>query len=312
MHAFASFIMRGRNQAVMVAVVSMVLSLIIPPLTYVSGGVVALVALRRGWQDTAYVVIVCGVVVALLSYLANGQPWIALVYILGVWLPVAILGMVLRISISLSRTVQVATAMGWLMILAMYLLVDEPALMWQQAVIEPLIATLAQLNADAEILAAQTALLTTLAAFMTGIIACAMVLGALTNLLVGRWWQAILYNPGGFRQEFHSLQLGKGFAIVTLLVSVLSFFPMGQLSAMARELAMLMVSIVAVQGVSLVHAMVALKNAHVAWLVALYMLMFVALPQVVMVLALVALVDMWVDIRGRISAGGPKAGSSEQ
>lgn len=308
MHALASFIMRGRMQATMVTVVSMVLSMVVPFLSYVSGGTVALVALRRGLQDTAYVVLGASFVVGVLSYMANGQLWLALVYVVGIWIPVALLGLVLRATVSMAKVVYVAAAMGALMIIGTYIVVQDPAVLWQTGFIEPFVATLAQLNPDAEVLKAQADLLNALASFMTGIVACAIVLGAVLNVFIGRWWQSILYNPGGFREEFYQLQLGKGFAMATVAMVAISFLPMGQVSAMARELAMLMVSIVALQGIALMHAMVALKNGHIAWLVGFYVLMFVALPQVMMVLALTALADMWLNLRGRLGGGGPAAG----
>src|SRR3569623_1583295 len=51
MRGFAQYIMRGRVQAMLVAVAMAILSLVLPPKNYLSSAVIALVTLRRGWQE---------------------------------------------------------------------------------------------------------------------------------------------------------------------------------------------------------------------------------------------------------------------
>jgi len=41
-----------------------------------------------------------------------------------------------------------------------------------------------------------------LAHFMSGVAAAGSVYGLLFGLFLARWWQAALYNPGGFRADY--------------------------------------------------------------------------------------------------------------
>ncbi|MEZ5581549.1 MAG: hypothetical protein R3F37_01040 [Candidatus Competibacteraceae bacterium] len=50
-------------------------------------------------------------------------------------------------------------------------------------------------------------LLDYLAPMVVGLIFANGLASLLCGLLLGRWWQALLFNPGGFSREFHELRL---------------------------------------------------------------------------------------------------------
>ena len=51
MKGLAAFVMAGRGQAVLAVVAFSLLSVVIPPASYLAGGAVGLVTLRRGWLE---------------------------------------------------------------------------------------------------------------------------------------------------------------------------------------------------------------------------------------------------------------------
>jgi uncharacterized protein YybS (DUF2232 family) len=55
------------------------------------------------------------------------------------------------------------------------------------------------------------------------------------------------------------------------------------------------------QGLAVAHQVRALKQARQAWLVGLYILMILFMPQTLILIACVGLVDIWADIRSRIA-----------
>ncbi len=303
--------MRGRMQAVLVAVVGMALSLIMPPLSYISGAVVGLVALRRGWRDGAIVMALAMVAVSLLMMLSLGHPMFALVYGVVVWLPVLVLTQVLRRSVSLQLTFIGALGIGLAVVVVVHVLLAEPVSWWRDQILQPLFANvLAQGELSAEQRISLQQMIEITSQYMTGIVASALVLSSLFSLFIARWWQALLYNPDGFGQEFRSLRLGKTLAAITVLTLALSYLQLGSFTVVVREVAMLLLVLAVLQGVALVHAVVALRKAHVGWLVGMYLLMFAALPQIAMVLAVTAVMDAWLDLRRRLASGsgsGPPA-----
>ncbi|MCB1822914.1 MAG: DUF2232 domain-containing protein, partial [Candidatus Competibacteraceae bacterium] len=132
------------------------------------------------------------------------------------------------------------------------------------------------------------------APWLPGQVVSAVLMVVLLALLLGRWQQALLFNPGGFRPEFHELRLGQPLAAFTLALfgsTLLLGWP-----PLANGLLALGMPYT-VQGIALVHAMVFKRRLSPAWLVLFYLLLIPFLSQLVMALGVV---DAWADFRNRI------------
>jgi hypothetical protein len=113
-----------------------------------------------------------------------------------------------------------------------------------------------------------------------GMLAILQALTTIFSLLVGRWWQALLYNPGGFQQEFHALKLDRlhGLVLVGGFIVVAS-----QDSYSTWSWTFIVPLLVA--GMALVHGLVAKSKLPVRWLVLFYMALFVFRPLVALLAA---------------------------
>ncbi len=304
MKALASFILRGQSQGILVVVGFAVLSLALPPFSILSGAAVALVTLRQGMQ--AGVVLMAGatLVVGLLAAFSLGNPAPALMFLTVLWLPLWMLGSLLRASRSLPLTLILAGGLGLLGVLAVYLLLDDVAGWWHGILLQifnPVMDEAGLADRDA-ILAA----LESVSQVMTGMMAAGMVLNAIICLFLARGWQAQLFNPGGFREEFQQLRMGRSLSGITLLLTLLYLLQMGALSSMAADMLIVLLTLYMLQGLALAHALVAMKQLHWAWLVGLYVVAFVVLPQLMLVVAAVGLLDTWIDLRQRIAGQGAR------
>src|SRR3972149_225596 len=112
MRFLAAYIMRGRTQAMMVAVMTAILSLLITPLSYLSAAVIALVILRQGWREGLWVIVGAGLAIGLFSMLISLDPRFALGFVALIWLPIASLALVLRTTVSLPMTLTMVAGMG--------------------------------------------------------------------------------------------------------------------------------------------------------------------------------------------------------
>jgi len=113
-------------------------------------------------------------------------------------------------------------------------------------------------------------------------------------LLLARWWQASLYNPGGFRQEFHSLRFSAR-AGTSLLVLMLLI---GTYGLEYRPWAVLFAVPLSVAGLGLVHARAAYRRLGAGWLTLFYLL-WLFLDPVKLIVIGVAVADSWLDFRSR-------------
>ena len=300
MRLLASFVMRGRMQAAMAASVLALLSLLLPPVTLLSAAVVALVTLRRGLQEGALLVGLSTLACALLSLLALGVVLPVVSFVLLLWLPVWLLGGVLRVSRSLGLTLQVGLLLGLVVIAAQYTQGGDPVATWREA-LEPFVQSLV----EAGVLQAsdEAGLVETMAAWMPGVIAVGFLLQTMIALFLGRWWQALLYNPGGFRQEFHQLRMGRPLAWATLAVLGLTAFAGSAGGHWLSYLDMLLVSAWFLQGLAVIHGIVGKRRRGAGWLVAVYALLALAMPHMATVLALIGFTDSWIDMRARVGPG---------
>lgn len=306
MRALASFAMRGPAQAILLAAGFAALSVLVPPLSYLSAATVALVTLRKGARGGLLIVAAAAAVVSVLLYVGTGAPWFAVSMALGLWLPVWGLSLVLRASISLALMFRAAVLLAVLLVVGVHLFVADPVAAWQHL----LTVYFGPMLREAGI-AEPASTLAVLAKVMTGVAAAGMMLSYLFSMLIGRWWQAQLYNPGGFQQEFHSLRLGSGMAIATIGVCTAAWLIPGPVGLVARDLSTVALAVFMFQGLAVAHASVKILHAHSAWLVGLYALAVVASPQLSVLLAGVGLIDTWLDIRTRLTHRVSGAGSGE-
>lgn len=300
MRALASFIMQRRVQAVLMATGFALLGLLVPLAGYLSGAAVALVTLRRGALEGLLVIGGATVSAAVLALLMWGDGALALAFVLGMWLPLWLLAMVWRNTVSLAQTLQTAAGIGVLFVILMHLVLSDPAAWWRDFlnVLRPAMEQTGLFGSGE----GADRVLEGAAQVMTGLMAAAVVFSLMISLVIARWWQSALYNPGGFRLEFHALRLSRGAAIVLVVVLALSM--VDSVAALANDIAMVGVAMYLFQGLALMHRIAAAFHAPTLWLVGMYVVIVLVAPQMVMLLSAMGFADTWFDFRARLS--GPE------
>lgn len=134
-------------------------------------------------------------------------------------------------------------------------------------------------------------LATLLIGAVTGLI---VTLAAIACLALARSWQAGLYNPGGFREEFHGLRLAPRELAVLVALGVV-----GMLLGIPA-LSMLSWVPLLVAGIALIHGIIGLKGMNGLWLVAFYVLLVTTWPMILIVL-LLAFIDTLANFRARVA-----------
>jgi hypothetical protein len=112
-----------------------------------------------------------------------------------------------------------------------------------------------------------------------------------------------LYNPDGFRREFHALRLSQWFAAAVLLVLVVSLAGSGLAAEAASDVVIVAFAAYILHGLGLVHGFWAARNSHIGWKIGFYVLIGV-LPQAIVLLVLIAYSDSWLDFRKKFVKTG--------
>ncbi len=299
MKALASFIMRGRTQATLVAVVGAVLSLVIPPLSHLSGATIGLVTLRNGLKEGLFIMFALGLLVGVIGSMSSLEGGLVQAYVIGMLLlsvPVLIASVILRTTRSLGQTLAAIAVMAVLLVLVANIALGDTAAWWR-TVLESVMAPMlneAQLSTEEA-----SEMIAGMAQMMTGLVAAVLLYSTMINLALARWFQSMLYNPGGFQQEFHSLRLDKRVAIVAALIGAGGMIFAGQ-GGISQDLMILVVALFSIHGLALVHGVVGLSGMGRGWLIALYVGLLIVPPHIAMMLAMVGYIDCWADIRGRM------------
>ncbi len=303
MRLLASFVMQGRSQAVMAISIIALLSILFPPLAIISSAGVALVTLRIGLRDGLLVALLSAGACALLAMLVQVNVIAVAGATLLLWLPIWILALMLRSSRSLAYTTTLALVFGLLLIAIHYLQFSDPAAQWHK-VLGPIIENLTQSQGlEAE---QRKLLLNVVSHWMTGMIAAGFFLQLMGSLLLARWWQSLLYNPGGFRGEFHQLMLPRPLAILAVVVIALASTGMNTGGQLLNYVALLLVMAYLLQGLAMAHGVVAKLNANPGWLIGIYVMLIVGMHYMVLMLATIGVLDAFLDFRSRFGKGeGP-------
>ncbi len=277
----ARWLMRGTPHATGGAAVAA----IVPWLFWLSGAIAALVTLRRGLSPALPVIVAAAVPAGWWWMQGDAIP-------LASVLLVTLMALVLRERMRWSEALIVGTLAAAVMVqLELFVPPGGTGPLLEQlrqgsTEIDAMLDELVRQGYDTEAL---TALL------VGGVTGLVVLLASVACLALARSWQAGLYNPGGFRQEFHALRLsGRELAVLVGLAVA------GGLLGLPALVTLAWVPLL-VCGVALVHGFIGAKGMNGLWLVAFYVLLITTWPMILIVL-LVAFLDVFADFRGRLAS----------
>ena len=281
MLAIARWMMRGTPYAAGGAA----LAALIPWLFWLGAAIAALVTLRRGLSPALPVIVAAAVPAG--WWWTQGD-----VIPLASVLLVTLMALVLRARMRWSEALITGALVGAGMIqLGVFLPPGGAGPMLEQLrqgspEVERMLSELSGQGLDTEQLAG---------VLIGGITGLVVLIAAVVCLALARSWQAGLYNPGGFREEFHALRLApRELAVLVVLGGVGAVLGL-------PSLGMLLWIPLMVAGIALVHGYIGLKGMNGLWLILFYVLLITTWPMILIVL-LLAFIDVFADIRGRIAS----------
>lgn len=295
MRALADFIMRGRVQATLVVVGCAAM----PLLFWLSAAAGSLVLLRRGFKDASGILALA--LLPALVWWFFGEPR-TLMVLLGTFGLAALL----RAGQSWNRVLLFSIAWGLVYGVVLGSVFREPIDALAQALEKALPQMLDGLYQQMSV-EERARLGSVIAPVLTGLIASLLQAVSLLALMLGRYWQAALYNPGGFGSEFRATRLPLVPALLLLVCMLVA-------PNFGTELAMLtpLCSVPLVfAGLALMHGLVAQKRLAKFWLVGMYVTLVLFMQLIYPLLVVLAIVDSLIDFRGRSASKGADDANGE-
>jgi hypothetical protein len=300
--ALAGYIMRSRSHAAAVSALFGFLTWLLPPASHLSGAAVGLSVLRHGVAEGLTVLVLASVATGALAWFAFDTVWPAAALVLALWLPVMIGATVLRVTASQGAMVSAFGLLAGGFVVIVNAAVPDIDRMWLEWLERVWKTVFGGSRAPAD-----EAAMKRIASVMTGAVGAGMAASLVLTLFIARWWQALLYNPGGFRSEFQSLRLPRSMLAIAALV-LLGALAGGQSSAVrgaSADLVLVLVVLYMFQGLAVVHQRAGAWGLGVAWFVVLYVLLLMVPQYVALFLALLGAADGVADFR-RLGSIGPR------
>lgn len=282
MKGLAEFVMRGRFQALLVTVAGAGSLLF----CWISAAVVALITLRKGVGS--------GMWLLMWAMLPAGTLMIAfgdsgpLTLLLGTMF----LALVLRATVNLPLAILASIVVG--AVTGLGLIAFGGAFLDQiVAYFGDFLASLEQQLAQGEqavVLARPNALQ------IAGMMGAGTASTAVLCLLLARYWQSSLYNPGGFGEEFKALYYPATVSI-SLAVAAIAVASLG---TQYRTWALMCVIPLNFAGLALVHARAESRGQGKGWLAGFYVA-WLLLDPVKLMVVFAAIADSWFNFRQRWS-----------
>lgn len=280
MKAIAEFAMRGRFQALLLTVAGSGSILF----CWISAAILALVTLRKGVGAGAQLLLWALLPSGVLLYTVGDSGPLSLL------VGTAALAAVLRSSVSLPLAVLTSVAVG---------VISGFALMtFGGQYLEQMVALFGEFLANMEQQLSEggqaVELARPTAAQIAGMMGAGTGMTAVLCLMLGRYWQAALYNPGGFGSEFRLLRYTPGVATALAMAAV----ALSALGVEYRTWSLIALLPLSFAGLALVHARVHWKGQGTGWLVGFY-LAWVLLDPIKLMVVFAAIADSWFDFRQR-------------
>lgn len=279
MRALAEFVMRGRKEAVLTATLATGTVIF----GWIGAAVVALVILRRGLSEGLSVLFWASLPAVVVLAWGDCGP---LATLLGTALAAAALRATVAWPIALLTAVFSGVATGLVLLVFGQGYIDEFLRFVGDVVTE--------MQRQAEAGGQPTTTLPTKLQIL-GMLGLNNAMTVGFCLVLSRWWQAVLYNPGGFAQEFQNFRMTPALTLALLVAG-------GMLASLGQDYqfwALIFVVPFIFAGIGLIHGIAAKKQLSGNWLVLFYLCWILLYPLKIMVL-LAVVIDSWIDIRGRL------------
>lgn len=133
--------------------------------------------------------------------------------------------------------------------------------------------------------------------YTTGFIITMILLNSVIQLVIARWWQVAIYQPGKLRYELRGIRLSQLAGLLFLLSLVFSYLG----NSVVLDIMPILYVLFSAAGLSLIHYLFGLMNTPTTWfwLALLYITLLLAMPMSLIMVSMLALIDVWFDLRKR-------------
>jgi hypothetical protein len=238
------------------------------------------------------------VAATLLGGIAIGSYQLPFWYSLTLWMPVWLVAVILREGRHLLLAIEIIVLLACLAILVAYWYQPNLAEFWASLFNELLESLITKANPKLSLIVVREKLTLLYHFVLTGLVAQVYVIGVLAGLFLGRWWQALLYNPGGFKQEFLALRGQSAFAVATLVVLAVTWLANGLIVEICANISIVLFVLYSLLGTIVLQVILSRLSMSRLTVPFLYITLLIV-PQLLIPVAIIGLTDTWLNLRDK-------------
>ena len=292
MRGIGRFLLAKNINAAVVAFICTLMPLIHLPGAFLAAIIVGLVTLSRGYLSG--LIVLAWVALPAVSLLILGRFGGFDVLLLRCALVWVFAGL-LRQYGSWRFVLEIAAILGVIAVIVLHISIPDVGQWWATHIMTYLKEV--SKAADLKLSAADTKLiLERFVPIASGAVCFFMLLGSVLQLILARWWQSVLFNPGGLRQEFLAIRMSRAAALVLFAIILGAFF---HVSMLIDLLPVLMMPFM-LAGLSLLHKLADNVKLLLIPLILLYVGILFLPYLIIGLLAVVGYADSWIDFRKRL------------
>jgi hypothetical protein len=298
MKALGNYILGSRYKSAWIISLLTLLSLALPPLTYIlSGTPFALVTMRKGMREGLVLMLWLFLFTSLFGYFSRFGTGMGVGFVISIWLPVWFVSMILRITEAQGRMVLASGVVG-----LVFVLVLTPIAAAQQEFLRSQLGSYFEQNFNPTQVAEYQQVLDLILPMLSGMIAMVLVISLIITVLLARMWQAEIFNPGGFKHEFYKMYLPQWLSYLTFICLLLSLMDLGGATWILRNFLVVLMVMHIFHGLASVHRVVFERKYSSIWLILMYCFLFL-LPYLAIFLVFLGMADA-MNKRAQTPSGG--------
>lgn len=277
--------MHRRYQALIIAGVLGGVSQQILPLALLSCAIVSLFLLRRSEKQGLFILGGTAAITFFVGITLQTRPGLEIPVTLLLLLPVYICSRILRQTGSQGNAVAAAGICAALFAVGIQLFSGDAVAWWS--------AWLKSASYGVQGITYESLENYGIILIMNGLVAMVLALMTIGSVMLARWMQAKLYNPGAFKKEFQALQIPQKvtFNLVAVLLILILF------KHLLYDLLVIAAGIYALQGLAILHY-TSNKNGYSVFSVLPPYILMLVIPQFVIVgLACLGVTDIFLNYR---------------
>ncbi len=294
MRKFGAYLLADNRRAAIAALICTLLPLMMIPTGFIAAVIVGLVTLRKGYKSG--LMVLAFILLPAISLLIAKRVGFFYDYLLMIAQSVLVwvFALVLRRTHSWKWLLEIAAVMALVGIVAIHIFVPNIDKIWinlyHQYMNSPEWSSIMRVsNAPSE----QAIQVYSLIA--TGAIAFFILFFLFVQVLLARWWETAIVEPGLLQYEFNQIRVDRVAAVLLMIATIGMYWKLAWL----MDLYPVLLFPFMIAGLSLLHSLASRRRELVLVIIAVYILLLM-LPitrYIVMVLALLGFVDSWYNVR---------------